>query len=251
MPSREILLHGLLKIGECPIRLIAPQHGSLIHGDLIGFIMGKLKQLDCGIFALAADNTDIRRLSFLNKTLKDITNTVIIYRDFRDIANALTDILKRTLPAASIEFYTTAAGGKPLYLAPETRFRSVAEDPPENLGGVLGAARSEWYAKRRESYIKILLQAKPFELRGNTKEWCLLIPLFSGDGSLARNDSLKKNLPPVPAFPRKGGRGKERAGRPAYLPVFLPFPALARISAASSFISVRSRFISLQPRQKV
>lgn len=186
MPSREILLHGLMKMEEYPIRLIAPQHGSLIHGDLIGFVSEKLKQLDCGIFALAGDSTDIRRLSLINRTLKDITNTVIMYRDFRDIANALMEILKRTLPATSIEFYAAAVEGKPLYLAPETRFRSVAEEPPEEIAPVIGVGRDEWQARRGGSYMKLPLQAKPVRLRGLTKEWCLLIPLFSPETGRAK-----------------------------------------------------------------
>lgn len=185
MPSREILLHGLLRIEELPLKLIAPQHGSILHGGLINFIIGRLKQLDCGIFALANDNTDIRRLSFLNKTLKDITNTVIIYRDFRDIANALLDILRRTLPVASIEFHTATADGKPLYLAPETRYRSVVESLPEELSGVIGKDKASWYADNTASYKKLLMQARPVQMRGNLKEWCLLIPLFPLEGGRA------------------------------------------------------------------
>ncbi|MBI2411974.1 MAG: diguanylate cyclase [Deltaproteobacteria bacterium] len=185
MPSREILLHGLLRIEELPLKLIAPQHGSILHGGLINFIIGRLKQLDCGIFALANDNTDIRRLSFLNKTLKDITNTVIIYRDFRDIANALLDILRRTLPVASVEFHTATADGKPLYLAPETRYRSVVESLPEELSGVIGKDKASWYADNTASYKKLLMQAGPVQMRGNLKEWCLLIPLFPLEGGRA------------------------------------------------------------------
>ncbi|MBI5642274.1 MAG: diguanylate cyclase [Deltaproteobacteria bacterium] len=179
MPSREILLHGLLKLEEFPIKLIAPQHGSLIHGDLIDFVIKRLKQLDCGIFALARDKTDIRRLSLLNKTLKDITNTIIMYRDFRDTANALLEILRRTLPVVSIEFHTSTAEGGPIYLAPETRYRSVNEKPPEALRDILGIDRNEWYLKSRVSCIKSPLPAKPAQLRGNTNELCLVIPLFS------------------------------------------------------------------------
>lgn len=185
MPSREILSHSLMKIEELPLKLIAPQHGSILHGGLISFIIGRLKQLDCGIFALANDNTDIRRLSFLNKTLKDITNTVIIYRDFRDIANALLDILRRTLPVASIEFHTATADGKPLYLAPETRYRSVVESLPEELSGAIGKDKASWYADNTASYKKLLMQARPVQMRGNLKEWCLLIPLFPLEGGRA------------------------------------------------------------------
>ena len=180
MPAREILVHGLMKIEECPVKLIAPQHGSLIHGDLIKFVIGKLKQLDCGVFALAGDSTDVRRLSFLNRTLRDITNAVIMYRDFRDVANALADVLRRTLPVSAIEFYGAGAGGF-LHLAAETRFRGAAEEPPEEIRGLIGAMKSEWRASRKESYARLFLPAGPLRARGAAKEPCLAIPLFSPD----------------------------------------------------------------------
>lgn len=185
MPSREILLHGLLKIEELPVRMIAPQHGSLIYGGLISFVIGRLKQLDCGIFALAGDSTDIRRLSLLNKTLKDITNTVIVYRDFRDIANALLEILKRTLPAVSIEFYSKTTGGEPLFLSPGTRYRGALERPPAELGGLLGVERNAWSEENGGSFRKMLLPATLPELKAGVREWALVIPLFPREGGRA------------------------------------------------------------------
>ncbi|WKZ33079.1 MAG: diguanylate cyclase [Thermodesulfobacteriota bacterium] len=185
MPSREILLHGLLKLEELPVRMIAPQHGSLLYGGLISFVIGRLKQLECGIFALAGDSTDIRRLSFLNKTLKDITNTVIVYRDFRDIANALLDILKRTLPAVSIEFYAKTGAGEPLCLSPGTRYRGALEEPPAVLKGVLGVERSAWAVENGGSFRKMLVPAALPELKAGVREWALAIPLFPREGGRA------------------------------------------------------------------
>ncbi len=185
MPGREILLHGLLKLEELPLRMIAPQHGSLLYGGLISFVMGRLKQLDCGIFALAGDSTDIRRLSFLNKTLKDITSTVIVYRDFRDIANALLEILKRSLPAVSIEFYARTPEGEPLHLAPETRYRGALVRPPAELGNVLGVERSAWMDENGGSFGKRLLPAALPELKAGAREWALVIPLFPREGGRA------------------------------------------------------------------
>ncbi|MBE7414441.1 MAG: diguanylate cyclase [Deltaproteobacteria bacterium] len=185
MPSREILLHGLLKLEELPVRMIAPQHGSILYGGLISFVIGRLKQLECGIFALAGDSTDIRRLSFLNKTLKDITNTVIVYRDFRDIANALLDILKRTLPAVSIEFYAKTGNGEPLCLSPGTRYRGAIEEPPAALKGVLGVERGAWAVENGGSYRKMLIPAALPELKAGVREWALVIPLFPREGGRA------------------------------------------------------------------
>lgn len=181
MPSREILLHGLMKLEKYPIRLIAPQHGSIIPGRLVNFMLAKLKQLDCGLYALAKDSTDIRRLSFLSKTLRDITNTVIIYRDFRDIVNALLDIFRRTLPVTSIDFYACTSGKEILYFAPETRYRAVFSELPSYCKEVFDPDKPSWSEQNQYGYKKILLPAKAISGTGSINEHSLLIPLFSPD----------------------------------------------------------------------
>lgn len=187
MPSREILLHGIMRLEKYPIKLIAPQHGSIIPGRLIGFMITKLKQLDCGLYALAKDSTDIRRLSFLSKTLRDITNTVIIYRDFRDIVGALLDIFRKTIPAISIEFYSYTNEKTVFYFAPETRYRPVASELPSYCKEVFDLDKSSWSEQNQVSYKIILLPAKAISGRGSINEHSLLIPLFSPDSKVVHS----------------------------------------------------------------
>jgi len=144
MPSRDILGYALTQIKAQPLRMIAPQHGAVIPSRLIPFMLDKLKQLDCGLYLLARNDTDICRLSRLNQSLRDITETLILYRDFRDIADRLLSIVQRSLPARFMEFYARSVEGKVLHLSPETWYVGVEVEPPENIRCILGAAPLQW-----------------------------------------------------------------------------------------------------------
>jgi len=159
MPSREILIHGLSKLEEYPIKMIAPQHGSIIPSHLIDFMIDELKQTDCGLYALARDSTDIHRLSFLNKALKDITNVVVTHRDFWDIANELLAILRKTLPVSSAEFYayTHNHNKECLCLMPETRFRGIITAPPVQYESMSNLNKRSWLSQNKGCYKKMPL----------------------------------------------------------------------------------------------
>ena len=45
-----------------------------------------LKDLDCGLYLTGGDTRDIQRLSRLNQSLHDITRTLIVSRDFENVA---------------------------------------------------------------------------------------------------------------------------------------------------------------------
>jgi len=180
MPSREILVHGLTKLEAYPIKMIAPQHGSIIPEHLIDFMINELKQTDCGLYALARDSTDIHRLSFLNKALKDITNVVVTHRDFWDIANELITILRKTIPVASAEFYTYAHNhnNECLCLKPETRYRGIITAPPAYYEPMSTLNKRSWLSQNKVCYKKIPIPQERIPDAKKTGEFCLLIPLF-------------------------------------------------------------------------
>ena len=152
MPSREILAHSLSRLEALPLKLIAPQHGSIIPERLIPYIIGKLKGLDCGLYLLAGGDTDIQRLSRLNQFLQDITKAMVLYRDFRDIANALLGVAQRLLPVSALEFYAQADEGLALHLAPETRYRGDLVAPPPAVAEVLGLDHQGWGRQAAHGY---------------------------------------------------------------------------------------------------
>ncbi|MGR8936046.1 MAG: diguanylate cyclase [Gammaproteobacteria bacterium] len=173
MPSREILNYALLQLEKHPIKIILPQHGSIIPEHLVEFIFTQLKTLDCGMFFLLSEQSDILRLSRLNKTLSDITRTMVLTRDFKDIAQALLNIAQRILPAKTLEFYALSEDNAVLFFAPENRYRGNVCDLPEKISGFIGIDHKQWEALAGGTYQRYTLP----DHTGETDP-CLLLPLF-------------------------------------------------------------------------
>ena len=54
MPSKVVLQHALREIKSKDPKLIAPQHGSIIRGNLIDKVISRLENLDCGLYLIEA-----------------------------------------------------------------------------------------------------------------------------------------------------------------------------------------------------
>lgn len=150
MPSRDILDYALSQIEQHPVRFIAPQHGSLIPEHLVGFMIDKLRHLDCGVYLYASEDTDIRHLSQLNQTLREITQTMLLYRDFRDIAERLQDVVHHNLPVRQIDYHVPLDNGEVLSLTQETRFSGVYDLASPRVRKLLGCTLAECEALLRE-----------------------------------------------------------------------------------------------------
>ncbi|MCD9622241.1 diguanylate cyclase domain-containing protein [Rhabdothermincola salaria] len=132
MPSREILVHGLEEIEELPLTLIAPQHGRLIPHALIAPIITALKNLDCGLYLMTRQDSDIRRLSAMHQLLRGTLQQLAVLRDFREIAAALENSARAVFPITSIEFWARDD---------DTMLRFSAAD---RFGGVPGTLPEQW-----------------------------------------------------------------------------------------------------------
>jgi diguanylate cyclase (GGDEF)-like protein len=143
-PSREVLNQTLSRIESHPLEMIAPQRGPLVPGRLVANLVHDLKGIECGLYLMAEKDGDIQRLSRLNEILRDITSTMVISRDFREIADRLLAILKRAMPAESLEFYVQLQDDTVLQLAPESRYRGVAASPPREVSRMFGISREAW-----------------------------------------------------------------------------------------------------------
>ncbi|MBF0183022.1 MAG: diguanylate cyclase [Magnetococcales bacterium] len=105
MPSQTILFDGLLKLSPLPIRMIAPQHGSIIPEHLVRFMIDRLKDLDCGLFSLAQSSTDIQRLSRLNLLLRKFFKDLVFVREFRSVLETLAQLAGQLLPLVSLDIH--------------------------------------------------------------------------------------------------------------------------------------------------
>lgn len=140
IPSREVLVHAINRMEAHPVRMIAPQHGSIIPEHLVRFFMDKLKTLECGLFLLANTDSSIERLSLLNRTLREVTKSMIMYRDFREIVGALLESIRSFIPAAALEFYTRAEAGSVLHLGAHNRYHGVVAPPPPSVAAIFDGA---------------------------------------------------------------------------------------------------------------
>ncbi|WP_328983693.1 oxygen-binding di-iron domain-containing protein [Thiorhodovibrio winogradskyi] len=182
MPSNDILGYAMAQIERYPVEIIAAQHGSIIPRSLVPFLIEQLKQLDCGIYLLGQDDSDIRRLSRLNATLRDIAETMLLYRDFRDIATRLLELVQRSLPAERIDYYTALPDGKILVLNPENRFSGSIECDSPEFCRFIGQDREQWVRAHQDdsSFADHHLCAGAFceEYSGPTKGSRIAIPLI-------------------------------------------------------------------------
>lgn len=185
MPSRDILDFAISQIKRLPVRIIAPQHGAIIPERLTAFMIDKLRDVECGIYLFARENTDIMRLSRLNQTLREITQTMLLYRDFRDIAERLFGVVQRNIPAARIDYYALLQDGTTLTLSDETRFSGFRGETPPELERLLGKTRVQWLEAHRTdpALADHRVHADAFCSRGSDDgSQTLTLPLFSPQG---------------------------------------------------------------------
>ncbi len=171
VPSRDILAHAMDRLGELPIRTIAPQHGSIIPGPLVVPLMTRLAGLDCGLFLLARDDSNLEHLLRLQRILSGITRAMVTYRDFREVAHAFHELVGEILPLRDLEFWSrTDVEDRILHLSPRDRYRGRYEDPPEEVSRVLDVEERLWFD----------LNPRGFDLLpGNDGTTRVVLPLFS------------------------------------------------------------------------
>lgn len=187
IPSRDILEFAITGIQKYPVKTIAPQHGSIITEDLVPFILEKLRHLECGIYLFARQNSDLQKLSRLNQTLRELTRIMLLYRDFRDIAGNLLEIVKRELPVHSMEFFATLESVDIIHLATETNYTPMLLNHREELPLPLGWSREQWRDEmRKEKKSDVVFCTESCCLYSNPDgSGRLMIPLFSLDEGVA------------------------------------------------------------------
>ena len=206
MPSRDILDFALSQIERHPVKVIAPQHGSIIPERLVAFMIDKLRHLDCGIYLFARENTDFVKLSRLNRTLREITQTMLLYRDFRDIADQLFQVVQTNLPADRIDYYALIDGDQVLTLSHETRFSGFVGEAPPDVTRILGKSREDWAQAHRDDPMMAghRLHAGAFCSRGDgAGGQVLTLPLFSPERHRLEGAALIHLHQEVPITPEE------------------------------------------------
>ncbi len=97
MPSSVILNYALDRIQEKNPEIIAPQHGSIIKREMINNVIMRLRNIDCGLFLLDEEETDINVLSKVDETLKKLFKVIISSSDFDSVARHLFFTIKEAV----------------------------------------------------------------------------------------------------------------------------------------------------------
>jgi len=179
MPGRDILRHSLQSLEKEPIAMIAPQHGSIIPAPLVKPIMAKLKDLECGLYLMARSNTDIHRLIQLNHMLKNFMKSMVLYRDFGDMARNLLDLAKEVLPVEAIEFYVHNDEDKLItHFCAENRYHGEGVPRPDFLPDLLELDSDKEDKNSRGPYERIRVK------RGEDEKEAVLLPLRVQGGGM-------------------------------------------------------------------
>ncbi len=97
MPSTELLAAGLTRIQHRwpRIAMIAPQHGHVVPSALVAPVFEQLKQLECGVFALADADIDLTRLLRIAEARTSLINLVLAHSDPSQLLLSLRTQLQR------------------------------------------------------------------------------------------------------------------------------------------------------------
>ncbi|MDQ7010328.1 MAG: diguanylate cyclase [Mariprofundaceae bacterium] len=154
MPGRDILQHGLSRMQQYPIRMIAPQHGSIIPEELVDFMFGRLKGLECGLYLMVEQDTDVKRLMAMNRMLQQTLEAVMLYRDFGDIAHRLLEAARQILPVSSLEFVVWDSQ-QLLRFGPADHYHGVIIEAPPDLREIFSFNKSGWQEKHGSHYREV------------------------------------------------------------------------------------------------
>jgi len=146
MPSRDILQHGLARMQHYPVRMIAPQHGSIIPQHLVEFMFERLKTLECGLYLMVEEDTNvnIRHLVAMNRMLQETMEAMVLYREFGDIALHLLQAIRQVLPATAMNFYIRSKDGTTLHLGPGNRYRGRRLESSHELDDDFSHTEETW-----------------------------------------------------------------------------------------------------------
>ena len=187
IPSRDILQFALAQLRQYPIQMIAPQHGSIIPEHLIDFMFSQLQQLDCGLYLLMQEQGHaFKKLSQLNQTLRDITDTMLLYRDFKDIASTLRKIIKRDLPVGSLEFFALDSSDNCVSFLPNHRYLGHTCTYECCQVKYLGIHKEDWLAEAKKDSSIQPGGSPAYSLKYENDRLALLVPLFGPKSLQAR-----------------------------------------------------------------
>ena len=164
MPSREILASSISKFQKLPLKIILPQHGSIIREELIPFILEQMKDMDCGLYLLTQTSTEIKKLSRLNQFMNNFMETLVFHRYFDTSARQLLQHIQQIIPAGELKFLVKKEESWQI-LEEKNRYRGIAYEPDNITGEILKNLTEKYQIIQTEKKHTILLPLQNSESR--------------------------------------------------------------------------------------
>jgi diguanylate cyclase (GGDEF)-like protein len=99
MPASVIVNNGLDNIEKCqPLKMIAPQHGSIIKEEFIPYIIERLRTLKCGLYLEFGGVRDIELMIKINNILPRIYEEVSFFYGFSKTSKRVVSLMKVAFP---------------------------------------------------------------------------------------------------------------------------------------------------------
>ena len=107
MPSTSLLRAGLERVQQRwpDITTIAPQHGHVIPQPLVRAAFEGLARIECGVFAIADGDHDLRRLLRLAEAKQQLAESLLTVADPAALVASLDAVLRHTHQASSAELF--------------------------------------------------------------------------------------------------------------------------------------------------
>ncbi len=190
MPSREILQSGLMEIERHPVRMIAPQHGSIIPEHLVTPMIDRLKTLECGLLASAPGRVDIARLSRLNGVIAQLRQAISVHSALGEIVLSMLAVLRGVVPEArALELWALDTNGERVNFSERSQFRPSVTRTLPVITELLGRNVDAWEHLTPSGYRLV---------DAGDGEPALVMPLLS-DGSASIGAVLLLHLDAFPA----------------------------------------------------
>ena len=181
IPSNDIMQFVLHEIEKFPIRMIAPQHGSIIPEHLVRYMIDGLKSLDCGLYLLPQFASDFGKLARFNESLKSIAKTMIVHRDFKEIATALLEIIRREVEISELHYYARLEDGRTIHFAESNRYHGKISDSSSEIPRLLGRSKTLWQKEIHQTKFSTAV----YKVNPKSGKASMMIPLFQPDEDVA------------------------------------------------------------------
>ncbi|NPA15015.1 MAG: diguanylate cyclase [Deferribacteres bacterium] len=116
MPSKEIVLFSLNRLKDFDIRVIAPQHGSIIsNGRLIYEAFKALEDFDYGVLMEVSTYSEVKRLYVMKSILKSVEKFAMDKLSLSEVVPFILDALKTAVSVEDILVKADCEEGRLLY----------------------------------------------------------------------------------------------------------------------------------------